>query len=230
MIKDKRVLIVDDDIEFQQAVASFLVTQGCFVMPTKTCQDFLTALEKESPDIALIDKEIGFEDGFDLIHAIRKHDRFNALPVIVITGKATEPNKHEAIQIGADDLLAKPVSLKDLKLRMTALFRRSQSYLQDEQVLSLDGIKINLHQHLIKIDGQAIDLTKTEYKLFTELALKKGQILSREMVAQKFLSLKNQNPRTIDVHMTSLRKKLGDYGRCIKTVRGRGYMFHLDTH
>ena len=221
--------MVDDDVDFQQSMAAFLAAKGFFVVPTRCCADFLSKLEVENPDIVLVDKEIGFEDGFDLIHEIRKHQVYGSLPIIVITGRATESNKAEAIQFGADDLLPKPVQVNDLVLRIEALLRRSQSYISNEQTLKFSGIEINLRLHSITVNAKPIELTKTEYKIFTELILKKGQIISREQVAQKFLSFKNQSPRTIDVHVTSLRKKLGDHGLCIKTVRGRGYMFHMET-
>lgn len=228
-IEGKKFLLVDDDVEFQQSLSGYLMNRGAFVVPTKTSGDFLLALEKENPDVLLIDKEIGFEDGFDLIHQIRRLENFNKIPIIVITGQANEANKIEAIQIGADDLLPKPVNLQDLELRAQAVLRRSHSYLTKDSILSLKGIQINLREHRISIHGEPIELTKTEYKIFLELAIKRDQIISREAVAQKFLSLRNQSPRTIDVHVTSLRKKLKKYGTCIKTIRGRGYMFHFET-
>lgn len=230
MIQGKRVLLVDDDLEYQRSVASFLAGLGLFVIPVDTNKKFLEALDKDNPDIAIVDKEIGFEDGFDLIYAIRKHPKYGILPIIVVSGKVSQENKVEAIRIGADDILPKPLNLQDLQLRIQANLRRSHSYLLNDQTVKVAGIEINLRYQNILIHGDPIDLTKTEYKIFSEMILKRDQIVSRDAIAQKFLSFKNQNNRTIDVHVTSLRKKLGDYGRCIKTVRGRGYLFHIESN
>jgi DNA-binding response OmpR family regulator len=224
-----KVLVVDDDREFLDSIAGELVSRGLFVVPTASSSESLEVLKREQLDLALIDKSLGFECGFDLIHKIRHHAVYGSLPIIVITGELNDQIKHEAIHIGADDLLEKPFQLQDLELKIKSLMRRSRSYLWKESILRLQGIEIDLVQHKITIGDEVIELTRTEYKLFTELALKRGEVISREHVAQKFLSLKNQSPRTIDVHMTSLRKKLGIYGPCIKTVRGRGYSFQLSA-
>ena len=225
MFQGKKVLIVDDELEYQMEVSSYLAGRGFFVYPKKTKQEFLDSLEKDSPDIALIDKQIGFEDGFDLIHAVRQHPELQNIPIIVVTGAADFENKIEAIKLGADDLVNKPVSLPDLELKIIACLRRSGSYHVNEQLISFKDIEINLRTHKVSIAGKEVDLTNTEYKIFFELVAKKGEILNREQIAQRFLSLNNSSVRTLDVHINSLRKKLGPHSERIKTIRGRGYMF-----
>ncbi|NQZ19363.1 MAG: response regulator transcription factor, partial [Bdellovibrionales bacterium] len=224
MYEGKKVLIVDDELEYQMEVSSYLVGRGFFVYPKKNKQEFLDSLNSDSPDIALIDKQIGFEDGFDLIHEVRQHRELKNIPIIVVTGSTEFENKIEAIKLGADDLVHKPVSLPDLELKIIASLRRSGSYHVNEQILSFKDIEINLRTHKVSIDGSEIDLTNTEYKIFFELVAKKGEILNREQIAHRFLSLNNSSVRTLDVHINSLRKKLGTHAERIKTIRGRGYM------
>ena len=229
MLNGKKVVLVDDDPGFRNELASFLYSLGCFSYPCSSISAFMEILGKEKPDLALVDKEIGYEDGFDIVHKVRHSDKFSSMPIIMITGMASEENKSDAINLGADDLLAKPLSLKELELRMIANLRRSASYSISDKVVAVGEITINLTKHSLRLGDQPVDLTQTEYKIVSELLLKKGQIVNREQIAQKFLSMRNTNSRTIDVHINSLRKKLGDLGGQIKTIRGRGYMFLSET-
>ncbi|MEM7646820.1 MAG: response regulator, partial [Pseudomonadota bacterium] len=115
MFEGKRILIVDDDASFRTEVASFLASRGFSVYSKGTKDHFLASLEADSPDIVLLDKEIGKEDGFDLIHSVRHHGTHNALPIIIVTGHSNLENKKQAILLGADDLISKPVSLEELE-------------------------------------------------------------------------------------------------------------------
>lgn len=115
--------------------------------------------------------------------------------------------------------------MEELFARIEASLRRSNSYLTPERTITFQNLRINLRTHQVFVDESLIELTSTEYRVFLELILKRGEILPREKLASKFLTLRNNNPRTLDVHVTSLRKKLGHFSDHIKTVRGRGYMF-----
>lgn len=228
MFEGKRVLLVDDDVEYQNEVSKYLANKGFFVYPRSNSNQFLEALNKDNPDIVLVDKQIGEEDGFDLIHEVRKHEALNTIPIIIVTGNATLENRTQAIMMGADDMLSKPLSLSDLELRIIANLRRSKSYHLSEHLLTFNEIEVDLRTHEVKIDGVSLSLTRTEYKIFLELVSKRGVIINREQIAQRFLSLRNSNNRTLDVHINSLRRKLGTFSTCVKTIRGRGYMFHYD--
>lgn len=228
MFKGKRVLLVDDDMDYQDEVSKFLANRGFFVYPRSNKQQFIESLNSDRPDIVLIDKQIGVEDGFDLIHEVRKHESVHNIPIIVVTGLATMENKTQAILMGADDIMGKPISLPDLELRIIANLRRSKSYHLSDHILKFNQIEVDLRTHEVKIEGVALSLTRTEYKIFLELVSKRGTIINREQIAQRFLSLRNSNNRTLDVHINSLRRKLGNFSSCVKTIRGRGYMFHYD--
>ena len=227
MFEGKRILLVDDDPEYQSEVSKYLANKGFFVYPRSNKTQFIESLNKDRPDIVLVDKEIGEEDGFDLIHEVRKHESLHTLPIIIITGLASIDTKKEAILLGADDFLGKPVSLSDLELSIISCLRRSKSYHLNDHILNFAEIEIDLRTHEVKIGEQVLNLTKTEYKIFVELVSKRGRVVNRDQIAQRFLSLRNTNARTLDVHINSLRKKMGPYYSSVKTIRGRGYMFHL---
>jgi two-component system alkaline phosphatase synthesis response regulator PhoP len=225
VFEGKRILLVDDDPTYRTEISKALAERGFFVYPKKNKAEFMDSLETEFPDIILLDKEIGEEDGFDLIHQVRRHHHLCAIPIIIVTGLATIENKKQATLFGADDVLAKPVDINELELRIIANLRRSQSYQVEESVLSFGDIDVDVRNQTVSIHKQEIQLTRTEYKIFLELLTKRGEIVNREQLAQRFLSLRNSNARTLDVHINSLRKKLGVFSPQLKTIRGRGYMF-----
>ena len=228
MFKGKRVLLVDDDQDYLVEVSKYLSGKGFFVYPKSTMSLFMESLNKDHPDIVLLDKEIGKEDGFDLIHEVRTHEKLSSLPIIIVSGVTSSDAKKEAIMLGADDFLEKPLSLSDLELRIISCLRRSKSYHRNDHLLTFSDIEVDLRTHVVKIGDQVLSLTMTEYKIFVELVSKRGTVVNREQIAQRFLSFRNTNARTLDVHINSLRKKLGKYAECIKTIRGRGYMFLLE--
>lgn len=228
MVTNKNVLVVDDDPTFRQLISTHLASLGAFVSGCETNDEFIKRYQQINPDVILLDKEIGEDNGFDLIDVVRKHPSLSNIPIIIVSGAADEYTRHEAVTIGADDVLSKPLSFRELETRLIANLRRSKSYTDQENIYCMGGIKINFTRHHLTIDENPVELTRTEYKILTELILKSEQIVNRDYIASKFLSLKNSNARTIDVHINSLRKKLGQYSGCLKTIRGRGYMFHMD--
>ena len=225
MFEGKRILLVDDEADFRDSLAKELVGRGYFVYPVGDCDTFAKSLESINPDLVLIDKMIGEDDGFDLIHKIRQHPELSPIPIIIVTGSASLENKKEAIFLGADDFIAKPISIDDLELRIVANLRRAKNFISEEHLIRVGDIDVDLRRQSVKISGQILDLTTTEYKIFLELFSRRGEVVSREQLAQRFLSLRNSNARTLDVHINSLRKKLGSSASFLKTVRGRGYLF-----
>ena len=225
MFQGKRILLVDDDSTYRDEVSKALAERGFFVYPRKNKEDFMASLMSAAPDVILIDKAIGEEDGFDLIHEVRKHPELSTVPIIIITGLATLENKKTATLFGADDILAKPININELELRIVANLRRSKSYQVGENILSFGNVEVDVRNQVVTLNQQEIQLTRTEYKILLELLSKRGEIVNREQLARRFLSLRNSNARTLDVHINALRKKLGGMSTCLKTVRGRGYMF-----
>ena len=143
----------------------------------------------------------------------------------MITGCFEEDTKIGALNVGADDVLIKPINLDLLEAKIKAVMRRASSYNQPEQKVIFNNVKLDLWTHQAYIDDKPLKLTSTEFRIITELILKKDKIVHRNQLAQKSLTVRNNSTRTIDVHLTSLRKKLGtEMSRKIKTIRGIGYM------
>ena len=218
--------MVDDEKDFCSAISEYMSLKNCNVVQTFNADDFRAKLSVFRPDIVFIDKMISGFDGFELINIIRSNKDLKNLPIIIITACPDVNDRIQALHLGADDLLHKPVSMEELYARMLANLRRSTSYLSEDQMIQYGNLKINLRSHQVYINDEPIGLTTIEYRLLYEMLTNKGEILYRDRLANKFLTLRNNSSRTLDVHITSLRKKLGSFSTNIKTIRGRGYMFY----
>lgn len=172
---------------------------------------------------------VTYEDGFDLIDHIRKHETAKNMPIIILTADVELNSKVQAFQLGADDLLTKPVDFLELEQRIYANLRRSGSYQIEEQIFDYQELHINLRSREVFLKKEKLILTNIEYKILMELISRKGEIINRERLVNKILTSKNSSVRTLDVHINSLRKKLGTYSSQIQTVRGRGYVFKPDA-
>ena len=135
MFQGKRILLLDDDPNFRDEISKALAEKGYFVYPKKSTEDFRQSLDTVGPDLILLDKEVGDEDGFDLIHELRKHPTLHTVPILIVTGLATMENKKMATMFGADDVLSKPLDIEELELRIVANLRRSQSYQNEDNIL-----------------------------------------------------------------------------------------------
>ena len=225
MYQNKKVLIVDDDQNFRLEVCQYLVTKEYRVYPVDNMEAFKNHLDRFLPDVALIDKNLNFEDGFELIQHIRNHPKLSHLPVIVVTGDPNIDSRMEAFKLGADDIMMKPFAMEELNMRIQASIRRSGSYQVAEQTLEFADIRVNMRSQEVFFKEEKTKLTNIEYKLLLEFLSKRGEVLFRNHLVNKVLTVNNNNPRTLDVHINSLRKKLGGIADHIKTVRGRGYIF-----
>ena len=225
MLQEKKIVLAEDDPELKFELSKFLASQSFFVYGVQNICEFKKCVEIHIPDIALIDKNLGFDNGFDLIYHIRKTEEIKNIPIIIITGDIELDNRLQAFQLGADDFLVKPFNLEELALRLRANLRRSGSYQVDEQIVEYEDIRVNLRSHEVFINKNQIHLTNIEYKIFVELISQKNEVVRRDRIVARILSSQNSSKRTLDVHINSLRKKLGPESKKIKTIRGMGYLF-----
>lgn len=207
------------------ALSQFLALNGFFVYQTRNKSEFEKIFNSHNPDLVIVDKNLAQESGLDLIRFVREDIHGSSTPVILISGDEQKESCLQAFPLGADDVVYKPVQFSELLLRVQACLRRSASYVSSEEVIQFENIQINLKSHDVFINDKKIHLTNTEYKIFLELLTRKDEVLNRERLVTKVLSLNNSSVRTLDVHINSLRKKLGTHSKKIKTVRGRGYLF-----
>ncbi len=220
-----KVLIIDDEVEFCQSVKEYLLAKNFIVSAAYTRAQGIVEAQAFKPDLVILDKKLGNEHGFEVINALREDATLKNVPVIMLTACADYDEKIKAFKLGADDLLGKPISLQELEVRVNAMLKRSQTTPTSGQKVSVGDLVINMRTQEVWIESSSLELTLTEYKILLELVSNRGSVLGRDHLTDQFLSSRSPSSRTLDVHVTALRKKLGNIGRRVKTIRGQGYMF-----
>ena len=180
------------------------------------------ALEQEKPDLLLLDIMLPEEDGMQVLAKLRSNPEYVGLPVIMLTAKGSEYDKVIGLDSGADDYVAKPFGTMELISRIKALLRRTSS--QETKEYDFGGLYVNTSKHIVRVNGSEVQLTFKEFELLCYLLENMGTVLSREKIISKVWGYDfDGESRTVDVHIRTLRMKLGDCGGMIETVRGIGY-------
>ncbi len=222
-----RVLVVEDEADIRRILKDLLEAQGFHVVDLSSGHAILHQLELHKPDVLLVDQMMPGITGSEVIAQIRKDERHSALPIIMVTGLSGEDDKVRVLNLGADDYVTKPFLPKELAARINALVRRAAARelasKTEPQELIRGDIRIELRSHRAFVLNEEVQLTLTEFKILRELLRQVDQVLTREQLRERALESVNVTDRTIDVHMASLRKKLGTVGDIIETVRGVGY-------
>ncbi|MDD2582164.1 MAG: response regulator transcription factor [Desulfuromonadaceae bacterium] len=222
----KRVLIVEDEKDLAELLAFNLEKEG---YATTCVHDGRLGLERavaDLPDLILLDLMLPGLLGTEVCKELRRDRRTAHIPVIMITAKGDEIDRVVGFEVGADDYIVKPFSMREVALRVKAVMRRLEHEVQAPvpDLFTIGDIAIDKKRHTVVSAGVEIELTSTEYKLLLYLAEKKGYVHSREKLLQNVWSYNNAgDTRTVDTHVTRLRGKLGAPGDIIKTVRGFGY-------
>jgi len=224
-----RVLIVEDDIDLRETMVANLQSAGFAVASIADGRELFQQLQQNTPNVILMDQMMPGKSGTDLIAELRTHKQYGRIPIIMVTGLNSEEEKVAALLLGADDYLTKPFSTKELQARIQALVRRALTDTGKKQNYVYHDILVDQGAHKVTRAGQVVALTLTEYKIFVELLAVAGQVLSRDSLRERALGNMTVTDRTIDVHMASLRKKMGDLGEHIETVRGVGYRMAPET-
>lgn len=226
-----KVMVVEDEGDIREILKNLLEEEGFQVVALDNGLNLMEELQFNRPDLLLLDQILPGKTGVEAVREVRASDAFGRLPIIMVTGLSGEEDKVNALDLGADDYVTKPFYPKELAARIKALARRTDSIggaasapLKDDRI-TRDSLVIDFSAHRVTIDGSEVALTLTEFKILGELLRQSGQVLTREKLRERALGNLNVTDRTIDVHMASLRKKLGTIGNQIETVRGVGYRF-----
>lgn len=217
--------IVEDDSDIRDVEVFALKNSGFKADGFENAEDFYVSLEKKLPDIILLDIMIPGQDGFQVLKYIKMTERYKSIPVIMVSAKDSEIDKVKALDLGADDYLSKPFGVMELISRVKAVLRRSkpQSSFEDAY-LNYDNVKIDIKSHSVYTDNKKVVLTHKEYELLKYLLLNKNIVISRQSLMNNVWGFDFEGEtRTIDAHIKSLRQKLGDSGKIIKTIRNVGY-------
>ena len=217
------IYIIEDDDSIREIEEYALMNAGHKVLGFTCAKDFYKKLEDVVPDLCLVDIMLPDENGNEIVRKLRKNTETAKLPVIMATAKTSELDLVKGIEDGADDYIKKPFSVMELISRVKALLRRTLT--EEGKELKLDGLTINNEKHEVSVNGNLIELTYKEYELLSLFILNKGIVLNRDTIMDRIWGTDYEGEsRTIDMHVKTLRQKLGDYGSRIKTVRNVGYV------
>jgi two-component system phosphate regulon response regulator PhoB len=222
----KKVLIIEDEKDLAELLAFNLEKEGYAATCVHDGKLGLERAEADLPDLILLDLMLPGMLGTDICKELRKNQRTAHIPIIMITAKGDEIDRVVGFEVGADDYIVKPFSMREVALRIKAVMRRFEHEAKPPmtETLSIGDIVIDRLRHIVSSHGVEIELTSTEFKLLLFLAEKSGCVQSREKLLQNVWSYNNTgDTRTVDTHVTRLRGKLGAPGDIIKTVRGFGY-------
>jgi two-component system phosphate regulon response regulator PhoB len=222
---EKVILIVEDERDLAELLEYNLRDNGYRTMVAHTGADAVTRARALAPDLVLLDLMLPELSGTEVARQIRADKSISHVPIIMLTAKADEVDQVVGLAVGADDYVAKPFSMKVLLARVEAVLRRSpRGGRTSEQVLRLGGVALDLETHEATLDGEPIPFTLTEFRLLSALIEADGKVLSRTALMSHAMGPGvTVTERTIDVHITSIRRKMGQWGRLIRTVRGVGY-------
>lgn len=217
------IYIVEDDESIREIETIALKNSGHMVGAFGSSKEFFKKLDEILPDLVLLDVMLPDESGYDIIKKLRLNSATKRLPVIMVTAKSTELDMIKGLEDGADDYIKKPFSVMELITRVKALLRRTET--DEAGVLDVGEIELNYERHAVTVSGKQVELTFKEYELLRYLMANKNIVLSRDSIVLKVWGTEFEGEsRTVDMHIKTLRQKLGDAGSRIRTVRNVGYV------
>ena len=218
------IYIVEDDVNIREIERYALKNSGYDVEEFECGADFFKRLEHKIPALIMLDIMLPNEDGLDILTKIRSNKDTARVPIIMVTAKTSELDKVKGLDLGADDYISKPFGIMELISRVKALLRRT-SDLKEETKISYKEITIDNDKHAVLVKEEPCELTFKEFELLKYLVINKGIVLSRDKIMNQVWGFDYEGEsRTVDMHIKTLRQKLGEAGSCIKTVRNVGYM------
>lgn len=226
--KDSRILVVDDEQDLCEILKFNLVTEGYQVETANSAEE---ALEKDiaSYNLLLLDVMMGGMSGFQLAKQLKNSEVTAHIPIIFLTARDTENDTVTGFNLGADDYISKPFSIREVMVRVRAVLRRTASRLEGAEepaVISYQGLLLNLDKKSVSVDGEDVPFTKTEFELLRLLLEERGRVFSRqELIDRVWPKDVLVLDRTVDVNITRMRKKIGRFAKCIVTRLGFGYYF-----
>ncbi len=217
------IYIVEDESSILEIETIALKSSGHTVSGFENGSDFLKAVAKQRPDLVILDIMLPDMDGFDLLRNLRNNSVTKKLPVIMVTAKTSEIDLVRGLDSGADDYIRKPFSVIELITRVKVLLRRIEP--SEESVFAVDNIILDDVRHRVTVDGKQVPMTFKEFELLKYLMRNPNIVLSREKIMSHVWEMDFEGEsRTVDMHIKFIRKKLGDAGKHIRTVRNVGYV------
>ena len=223
-----RVVVVEDEHDLVELVRYNLVREGYDVQTSLTGEEALRIIRHEKPDLVLLDLMLPGMDGLEVCQSLKAREQTAHIPVIMLTAKGEESDIVRGLEMGADDYITKPFSPRVLSARIKAVLRRHTDA-RDESAgrhIEVGNLRIDPERHEVRVGDQPVELTATEFKLISLLAARPGRVFTRQQIIESIHEgFAAVTDRSVDVQVVSLRRKLGDVGRAVETVRGVGYRF-----
>lgn len=222
------IFCVEDDAGIRDLMIYTLNASGFRAVGFENAKEFYTALADDTPELIMLDIMLPGEDGISILKRLKADARTADIPVIMATAKGNEYDKVIGLDLGADDYLAKPFGMMEMASRVRAVLRRSGRAAEKPQLIRVGGLEMNLGEHIVTADGIRIQLTLKEFELLRTFMTNPSRAFTREQLlssvwCEDFLG----ETRTVDVHVGTLRQKLGSCGKYIRTVRGVGYRLEV---
>lgn len=223
------IYLVEDDDSIRELVLYTLHTTGFEAEGFRNAADFWQAREKELPQLVLLDIMLPDEDGLHILKRLRAGAETADLPVMMLTAKSSEYDRVVGLDSGADDYMPKPFGMMELVSRVRALLRRAAKPAAEDKLFTAGSLAVDVKRRAVTVDGEPVILTYKEFELLCYLLENRGVVLSRDQILTKIWDYNySGETRTVDVHIRTLRQKLGDAGALIETVRGVGYRLAQD--
>lgn len=222
------IFCVEDDAGIRDLMIYTLNASGFRAVGFENAREFYAALADDTPELIMLDIMLPGEDGISILKRLKADARTADIPVIMATAKGNEYDKVIGLDLGADDYLAKPFGMMEMASRVRAVLRRSGRAAEKPQLIRVGGLEMNLGEHIVTADGIRVQLTLKEFELLHTFMTNPGRAFTREQLlssvwCEDFLG----ETRTVDVHVGTLRQKLGSCGKYIRTVRGVGYRLEV---
>ncbi len=222
------IFCVEDDAGIRDLMIYTLNASGFRAVGFENARGFYAALADDTPELIMLDIMLPGEDGISILKRLKADARTADIPVIMATAKGNEYDKVIGLDLGADDYLAKPFGMMEMASRVRAVLRRSGRAAEKQQLIRVGGLEMNLGEHIVTADGIRIQLTLKEFELLRTFMTNPGRAFTREQLLSSVWSEDFMGEtRTVDVHVGTLRQKLGSCGKYIRTVRGVGYRLEV---
>jgi two-component system phosphate regulon response regulator PhoB len=221
------LLVVEDEVDLASTLEYNLEREGYRVRVSHTGRAALDELAREPvPDLVLLDLMLPDMAGTDVCRRMRADERTREIPVVMLTAKGEEIDRVVGFEVGADDYVVKPFSVRELLLRVRAHLRRTQRTEPDPEVQTFGPVRVDREAHRVWVNEREIKLTALEFRLLSEFMSRRGRVQTRDHLLSRVWGIDADiTTRTVDTHVKRLREKLGDAGRYIETLRGVGYRF-----
>ena len=221
------VFIVEDEPDLRDTLKYNLENEGFSVKAFSNGEDFLSSVDKNKPSLVILDLMLPGISGLDVCRELRSNGNYDGIGIVMLTAKSEEIDRIVGFELGADDYVTKPFSVRELILRVKVILKKRTDDGANEQKLEFGPILMNLDAHEVSIDGNVVNLTALEFKLLKHLLKRKGRVQTRDQLLGDVWGYSSEvTTRTVDTHIKRLREKLGEPGDLIQTIRGVGYRFN----